>query len=109
MEQSNWLVAFHLCMLCIATKSNRLPYLILHPLQLSPFLKRDEIRWRYLVPIRGNFQYIHTHLKEEDDHGEGEARDGADEDSADGAETDAVRVIQHGAVVLEVGRPVTSC
>ena len=50
-----------------------------------------------------------THLKEEDDHGEGEARDGADEDSADGAETDAVRVIEHGAVVLEVGRPVTSC
>ena len=96
-------------MLCIATKSNRLPYLILHPLQLSPFLKRDEIRRRYWFQSEVTSSiFIHTHLKEEDDHGEGEARDGADEDSADGAETDAVRVIQHGAVVLEVGRPISS-
>ena len=61
-----------------------------------------------MVTIICNSKYIHTHLKEEDDHGECEARDGADEDSADGAEADAVRVIQHGAVVLEVSRPVSS-
>ena len=60
-------------------------------------------------PNQRELEVYITHLKEEDDHGESEARDGADEDSADGAETDAVRVIQHGAVVLEVGRPVTSC
>ena len=47
-----------------------------------------------------------AHLKEEHDHGEGETGDGADEDSADGAEADAVGVVQHRAVVLEVGRPV---
>ena len=57
-------------------------------------------------PNQRELEVYITHLKEEDDHGEGETRYGADEDPADGAEADAVGVIEHRAVVLEVGRPI---
>ena len=47
-----------------------------------------------------------AYLDEEHEHGEREAGDRADEYAADGAQADALGVVQDRAVVLEVGRPV---
>ena len=51
--------------------------------------------------------YLPAHLISEGDHGEDEPGESGEEDSAEGAEGDALRVVQHGALVPLAARPVS--
>ena len=54
--------------------------------------------WFLLFPV------VH-HLRHQDHHGDDEADPGADEDAAQGVESDALTVVQHRAVCPQGGVP----
>ena len=50
-----------------------------------------------------------AHLVSEGDHGEYESCECGEEDASEWAEGDALRVVQHGALVPLAARPVAPC